>query len=83
MVALIYLDKDASGAHLAFFSNQLCIGHITKHPSRLRSHEKWAWNFSLTPGPPGFEHNGRADTLEDAKAAVERNWRAWLTAAGQ
>ena len=83
MVALTYLDKDASGERLAVFTNELCIGHISKHASGPRSHEKWAWNFSLAPGPSGFEHNGRADTLEDAKAAVERNWRAWLAAAGQ
>ena len=25
---------------------------------------------------------GHADTCEEAKAAVERNWQAWLTAAG-
>ena len=32
-------------------------------------------------GPAGFEYHGHADTLEDAKAAVERNWQAWLRAA--
>ena len=82
-MALTYRDMDTSGAELAVFSNELCIGHISKRVlSGPRSNVKWGWNFSITPGPPGFEYHGRADTLKDAKAAVERNWRAWLFAAG-
>jgi hypothetical protein len=33
-------------------------------------------------GPPGFMHDGQADTFEAAKAKIEQNWRVWLAAAG-
>ena len=81
-MSLTYRDKGTSGTLVEVVSNELSIGHLNKHPSGTKSHEKWDWNFSITPGPPGFEYNGRAETLEDAKAAVERNWRGWLKAAG-
>jgi len=42
----------------------------------------WSWTFYVTAATPRFEHHGRADTREAAKADVERNWEAWLTAAG-
>ena len=36
----------------------------------------------LGTAPTGFEHHGHADTFEEAKTAVERNWQGWLAAAG-
>lgn len=32
--------------------------------------------------PPGFQHQGGGDTLEEAKAQLEKNWQLWVAAAG-
>ena len=41
----------------------------------------WAFGFRSAV-PAGFSHHGFAETAEEAKAAVERHWAAWLAAAG-
>ena len=43
---------------------------------------RWRWFFAIGYGPQGFQTHGNADSLDDAKAGVERNWALWLAAAG-
>ena len=75
---LSYRDQDTSGTHFDVLCGSL-LGMIHKSAARALH---WRWTFAVSPAPPGFEHDGNADTLKDAQAAVERNWRAWLIAAG-
>ena len=83
-MALIFRDRGTSGTQIAVFSNGLQIAHIGKEVlSVVASHAvRWRWSFAIMVGPPGFQPHGHADTFEAAKASVERNWQAWLTAAG-
>jgi hypothetical protein len=81
---LIYRDRGSSGTQLDIVVGRLVIGTLWKAvlSATTGGAVTWRWTFHTTAGPSGFEHHGRADTFEDAKAAVERNWQAWLDAAG-
>ena len=83
-MALVYCDKGTSGPQIEVISHRLVIGHIGKDVlSALTSHAiQWRWFISIGSTPSGFQHSGFADTLDDAKAAVEWNWKVWLAAAG-
>jgi hypothetical protein len=65
-------------------SGTLTIAHLRKEVLSLaaQSASRWSWTFDITAGPPGFQRHGNADTREEATAGVEREWRAWLAAAG-
>jgi hypothetical protein len=83
-MTLTYRDKGTSGTQIAVLSGNLLIASIGKRVlTPLAGQEvRWQWTFSIHAAPSGFEHSGHADTFEEAKAAVERNWEAWLKAAG-
>jgi hypothetical protein len=86
MMPLVYRDKgqSQSGTIFEVLSGWLVIAHIRKDilSPMVGREVRWRWDFPLNTGPAGFEYHGHADTLEDAKAAVERNWEAWVKAAG-
>ena len=83
-MAVTYRDLGTSGTQLEIISSTLVIGHDRKNVLTVMasSEARWSWHFRMTGGPPGFQQHGDADTCEEAKAAVERNWQAWRTAAG-
>ena len=84
-MGLTYRDKGTSGTQVSVFCGDLRIAHIGKRvlTSLAGQAVRWQWTFSLgNAAPPGFEHSGHADTFEDAKAGVERNWQRWVQAAG-
>ena len=83
-MALSFPDKGTSGTQIDVRSGDLSIAHIGKEMfSQLAGGgPRWRWYFKTHSGPPGFAHDGEADTFEAAKAQVERNWQAWLMAAG-
>ena len=80
---LTYRDRGTSGTQVSVFCGNLRVADIGKRVlTPLAGQDvRWQWTFSIHTAPPGFEHSGHADSLEDAKAAVERNWQAWLSAA--
>ena len=40
----------------------------------------WFWTlYGVVGGPQGFRDDGRAPTLEEAKAQFESAWQQWLT----
>jgi len=80
---LTYRDRGSSGTQLDVVCGNLIIATLYKsHLSVVASQAvQWRWTFRVTAGPPGFEHNGTANTFEQAKSAVERNWQAWLAEA--
>ena len=81
---LIYRDTGTSGTQLDVLSGELRIAHIGKLiMSAMTGHAvRWQWDFAVMFGPKGFQIHGNAETFEEAKAGVERNWQLWLTAAG-
>ena len=45
---------------------------------------RWRWYLKVDPNtvPPGCTRDAYAETFDEAKAAVERNWRIWLERRG-
>lgn len=83
-LSLVYLDKGTSGTQLAVMSGELAIGFISKGVLSVVAGRAvcWHWTLYLSAAPRGFQHHGNADTLEEAKAQVEKNWQLWCAAAG-
>ena len=86
-MALIFLDKGASKSGMQFeaVSGGLSIGYVGKEVLRSSAGREQQWRWTLYIGsaaPPGLERHGHASTCEEAKAALDRNWQAWVTAAG-
>lgn len=78
---LTYRDRGTSGTQLSVLCHEVPVASIRKEV--FGQAERWRWSFSLgNAAPANFKHGGHADTCEEAKAAVEQNWQAWLTAAG-
>jgi hypothetical protein len=82
-MTLTYRDKGTSGTQIDVRSGDLSVCHIGKEmfSELVGGGARWRWNFKMHIGPPGFVPLGYADSYEEAKAAVERNWQLWLTAA--
>jgi len=82
---LMYRDKGTTGKQLAIYSHDLCIGHVGKEFMSIMTDNavRWHWTFGMgTAVPKGFPLHGSANTLQEAKASMERAWAEWLTAAG-
>jgi hypothetical protein len=43
---------------------------------------QYRWQLTVSAAPPGFQRDGRAYSLEDAKAGIEGAWQTWISAAG-
>ena len=84
--ALTYVDKGSSGTQIDVRTGTLSIGHIGKEmfSNLLGGSPRWRWYLKLDHNtvPPGFVRDGYAESFDEAKAAIERNWRIWLDAAG-
>jgi len=83
-MSLTYRDRGTSGTQWEVVTGNLVIGSIRKNTPSLMANKQpaWDWTLNVSAAPPGFLHHGRSDTLEEAKAQLERNWRAWLDGAG-
>jgi hypothetical protein len=70
------IDKDS--VDYTVFSGDWAMGRIHEFrgaPENLR----WSWSFYGILGKPlDLRSDGRAQTLEAAKAQFELNWRKWL-----
>src|SRR5688572_17879169 len=71
---LSFHDTDATGTQFAVLSGNLRIAQISKAdvPTAGRA-VGWRWDFAISAGPRGFVFHGHVDTLDEAKAGVERN----------
>ena len=85
-MALTFRDKGSSGTQIDVRTDSMSIGHIGKEMfSNLGGGGlRWRWYLKVDPNtvPPGCTRDAYAETFDEAKAAVERNWRIWLRAAG-
>jgi hypothetical protein len=79
---LKYVDRGSSGTQLDIVSNTKTIGRLWKAVMSAGSgggvHWVWTWHAGPASGP---QAHGTAD-IEEAKAKLEEQWRAWLQAAG-
>lgn len=82
---LTYRDRgeNKSGTIWDVLSGSLVICRIWKEmqSSDARA-QSWAWTFQVAAKPDGFRIHGNGESLDDAKAHVERHWANWLDAAG-
>jgi hypothetical protein len=83
-MTLNYRDRATSGTQLDVLCGDIVIANVYKATltSTADGDAYWHWTFYFTAQPPGFELHGTAASREIACLAVERNWEAWLKAAG-
>ena len=88
-MTLTYRDRGASGTQIDAVAGNLCIATLYKAspPAKASSSKgandlQWRWTFFITAAPPGFEHQGDAASLAEAKGRVAESWSAWVAAAG-
>lgn len=83
-MSLSYRDKSTTGTQLEVISGTLVVGSLRKDVlSAVAGHGLiWRWTLFVSTQPPGFQHHGIADTCDQAKGDMERNWLMWVKAAG-
>jgi hypothetical protein len=83
-MTLTYRDRGASGTQIDVVAGKLCVATLYKvsSPAKASDGAHWRWTFFLTAAPPGFEHQGHAASLVEAKGCVAENWSVWVAAAG-
>ena len=82
-MTLTYRDRGISGTTWDVLSGSLVICRIWKEmQSSDARRQSWAWTFQVSAKPPGFYIHGSGESLDEAKALVERHWANWLDAAG-
>jgi hypothetical protein len=60
------------------YSGEWPVGRIYEERGSAQD-QRWFWSlFGILANPPDMHINGRAPTLEAAKAEFEANWRQWL-----
>jgi hypothetical protein len=81
---LTYRDRGSSGTQIEVLCGDIVIAIVYKGTlsATTGGDPYWNWTFYFTARPPGFEMHGTAASREIACLAVERNWEAWLKAAG-
>jgi len=78
-MTLTYLDSGTSGTQLTVFSGKLAIAILWKSKPTDANSGDWRWAFTVTAGPAGFQHYGKAETKDEAVAGIESNWQTgWM-----
>ena len=76
-------DRGSRGTQLDIWSGGVVVGKLWKTVSSVTAGQEPRWNWSWQGGPSkGPEQHGTADTIDDAKSQLERQWQEWLLAAG-
>ena len=79
---LTFIEKNTSltEVRVATFTigtlNRVAMSSNAEKPAPYR------WYLAVSAAPAGFQRDGHAYSLEDAKAAIEAAWEAWIEAAG-
>ena len=83
-MSLTYRDRGAGGTQIDVVAGDLCVATLYKasSPAKASKDTPWRWTFLLTAAPPGFEHQGDAASLAEAKGRLAENWSVWVAAAG-
>ena len=81
-------ERGASGTQIDAIAGNLCVATLYKASPPAKASSKgadgvqWRWTFFITAAPPGFEHQGDAASLAEAKGRMAESWSAWVAAAG-
>lgn len=81
---LTYRDRGTSGTQLDVLCGDVIVANVHKNWSTVmyKKDETWNWYMRQEYGPEGYQKNGSAQSLAEAKAHVEGMWTMWLKAAG-
>ena len=63
-------------------SGTAVLGSLWKAVLSVTAGQEARWNGRGTQAPPPVRAHGTADIVQEAKAQLEEQWRAWLEAAG-
>ena len=79
---LTYRDRGSSGTQLEIRCGAAVVGRLWKAVLSVTAGQEVRWNWTWHSGPSsGPQKHGTADTIDQAKAQLEQQWRAWLRAA--
>lgn len=82
-MTLTYRERGESGTQLDIASGGALLGRLWKVGLIGMGDRNARWNWTWHAGPAsGPQAHGSADTVDEAKARLEDQWRAWLQAAG-
>jgi hypothetical protein len=83
-LAYIDLGPNKSGTQFSVLTCSVQTASITKPMQSImaKDGERWDGHMHHPFGPARYEQRGRADSLDQAKADVERMLAMWLDAAG-
>lgn len=80
---LTYRDRGTSGTQLDIVSGIAVVGRLWKAMLSVTAGSEARWNWTWHAGPAsGTQAHGTADTIDEAKAKIEGQWRVWLKTAG-
>jgi hypothetical protein len=80
---LTFRDRGTSGTQLDICSHKAIVGFLWKAVLSVSASRQAQWHWTWHAGPAsGPEQHGTAETIDEAKAQIEDQWRAWLAAAG-
>jgi hypothetical protein len=84
-VALTYRDRGEaqSGTQLDILSGDIviCFLHKAILTTLVGQPTRWDWTWRVDYGPPDWSKQGSAGSKDEALAAIEKEWHAWLEAA--
>ena len=82
-MALTYHDRGTSGTQLDIVSGSAVIGSLWKAVLSVTAGQaaRWCWTWYAGPAS-GPDQHGTAHTVDEAKAEIETQWRAWLDEVG-
>ena len=79
---LIFVDKNACLVEVRAATFPIgTVSLVMRSAGGLKSVPS-RWHLTVSASPPGFNRDGHAYSLEDAKSAIEEAWQTWLAAAG-
>jgi hypothetical protein len=81
---LAFRDRGTSATRFDICSGSAILGTLWKQVlavTSARQEARWVWTWHAGPAA-GPDKHGTADTVEDAQAQIQKQWNAWLDAAG-
>lgn len=79
---LIFVDKNTSLVEVRAATFPIgTVSLVMRSAGSLKS-VQYRWHLTVSASPPGFQRDGHAYSVEDAKTAIEHAWQTWITAAG-
>lgn len=63
-------------------SGEIVVGRVHKLVMHGIHETRWTWSLCVQGPETKVPSGGHADTVDEAKAALAKNWEAWCVLAG-